>query len=141
MGVSSDPWRRDILGPHSIMRLSLDTILSAQARYPRVDHVSVSDESECTQFLLCLSFAIFFTYVSPRPQSPGCLSFDGRPSPQKEYEDACVIFSSHADTLQIAQCYVAGVDERLFSQVGGVGRRITIRCGDETSAKNALSLK
>ncbi|CAN0292613.1 unnamed protein product [Ascophyllum nodosum] len=35
---------------------------------------------------------------------------------EKEYEDACIVFSSHADTLQIAQCYVAGVDERLFSQ-------------------------
>eukprot|EP00752_Nemacystus_decipiens_P006707 g6030.t1 len=35
---------------------------------------------------------------------------------EKEYEDAEIVFSSHADTLQIAQCYIAGADERLFSQ-------------------------
>ena len=37
--------------------------------------------------------------------------------PQEEYEDASIVFSSHADTLQIAQCHIAGADERLFSQV------------------------
>lgn len=37
--------------------------------------------------------------------------------PQGEYEDADIVFSSHADTLQIAQCHIAGADERLFSQV------------------------
>lgn len=49
--------------------------------------------------------------------------FDRRPfllllPPQEDYEDTCIVFTSHADTLQIMQCHVAGVDERLFSQVG-----------------------
>lgn len=47
---------------------------------------------------------------------------------QQEYEDADIVFSSHADTLQIAQCCIAGADERLFSQVR------TRLCEDEDSA-------
>lgn len=39
------------------------------------------------------------------------------PPAQEEYDDASIVFSSHADTLQIAQCHIAGADERLFSQV------------------------
>ncbi|CAM9733040.1 unnamed protein product [Ectocarpus sp. 4 AP-2014] len=35
---------------------------------------------------------------------------------ERDYEDADIVLSSHADTLQIAQCYIAGTDERLFSQ-------------------------
>ncbi|CAM9236263.1 unnamed protein product [Ectocarpus sp. 12 AP-2014] len=35
---------------------------------------------------------------------------------ERDYEDADIVLSSHADTLQIAQCYIAGADERLFSQ-------------------------
>ncbi|CAM9243483.1 unnamed protein product [Laminaria digitata] len=35
---------------------------------------------------------------------------------EEEFEDASIVFSSHADTLQIAQCHIAGADERLFSQ-------------------------
>jgi len=34
---------------------------------------------------------------------------------EAEYEGKSIIFSSHADTLQIAQCYFAGADVRTFS--------------------------
>ncbi|CAM9180077.1 unnamed protein product [Chrysoparadoxa australica] len=35
---------------------------------------------------------------------------------EQQYSDRCLVLTSHADTLQITQCYVSGVDERLFSQ-------------------------
>lgn len=35
---------------------------------------------------------------------------------EREYQDVSIVFSSHADTLQICQCHIAGADERLFSQ-------------------------
>ena len=53
------------------------------------------------------------------------------PPSQEEYEDADIVFSSHADTLQIAQCYIAGADERLFSQVRTRGGKIRVTDGSE----------
>ncbi|KAG5189023.1 histidine phosphatase superfamily [Tribonema minus] len=35
---------------------------------------------------------------------------------EEQYAGKCMVLTSHADTLQIMQCYVAGADERLFSQ-------------------------
>jgi broad specificity phosphatase PhoE len=35
---------------------------------------------------------------------------------EQQYDNKCIVLTSHADTLQIMQCYVAGADERLFSQ-------------------------
>ena len=32
------------------------------------------------------------------------------------YDGKSIVLTSHADTLQIMQCFVAGTDERLFSQ-------------------------
>ncbi|CAN0153350.1 unnamed protein product, partial [Discosporangium mesarthrocarpum] len=36
---------------------------------------------------------------------------------EEEFQGSSIVLTSHADTLQIMQCYVANVDERLFSQV------------------------
>jgi broad specificity phosphatase PhoE len=35
---------------------------------------------------------------------------------ESRYQGHCIVLTSHADTLQIMQCYVARADERLFSQ-------------------------
>lgn len=35
---------------------------------------------------------------------------------EERHSDSCVVLVSHADTLQISQCYVAGADCRTFSQ-------------------------
>ena len=34
---------------------------------------------------------------------------------EAEREGQCIVLTSHADTLQISQCYVAGADPRSFS--------------------------
>uniref|UniRef100_A0A6V1VLS3 Phosphoglycerate mutase n=1 Tax=Heterosigma akashiwo TaxID=2829 RepID=A0A6V1VLS3_HETAK len=34
----------------------------------------------------------------------------------QQYQNKAIVLTSHADTLQITQCYLAGVDPRLFSQ-------------------------
>ncbi len=34
---------------------------------------------------------------------------------EAEREGQCIVLTSHADTLQITQCYVAGADPRSFS--------------------------
>jgi broad specificity phosphatase PhoE len=34
---------------------------------------------------------------------------------EARHEGECLVLASHADTLQIAQCYIAGVDARTFS--------------------------
>lgn len=35
---------------------------------------------------------------------------------EESHEGCCIVLVSHADTLQISQCYVAGADCRTFSQ-------------------------
>ncbi len=35
---------------------------------------------------------------------------------EEEHDGACIVLASHADTLQIAQTYIAGADARTFSQ-------------------------
>jgi len=35
---------------------------------------------------------------------------------EEQYSDKCIVLVSHADTIQIMQCYIAGVDPRVFSQ-------------------------
>lgn len=68
--------------------------------------------------------------MSP-PLSPLLVCLRCFPPSQEEYEDADIVFSSHADTLQIAQCYIAGADERLFSQVRTGGGKIRVTDGSE----------
>ena len=46
---------------------------------------------------------------------------------EEEREGQCIVLTSHADTLQISQCYVAGADPRSFSMYRFKnGRRSTL---------------